>query len=244
MNPINPQNNPAPYPGQSSGSFPLPPVAPTANKAKGFPMTYSAGGGLVVGVIIGLLLISGDSAPADASQPEVVAVENEALEDVAEPTLPEEAEAVAAAEPELADPESAEAEAEDLEGTEGGLAAAPQLPSLAKGAALVEPGAEPIADPEPVIAELSFSISPEELEGLVTIEVNGEDIDGARIFSVDLGDKAKKRVRVSAKAKGYRNFSQVLQLEGNASVDIVMKKRPAGSGKSKKSGGAASLISL
>lgn len=196
-------NNPAYNHGGASGQYAVMTPPPRQEK-KVLPLAYTAGGGLLVGVVAGLILISGGSATKAVAA-------NAPIEDE---------KSVEAAEGESAPlGEAATAEA----GAVGSDKLAGDEP------ANIEP-VEEEADPEPELlqAALTFDVTPPDVLADIKIEVDGESLgEGSELLTLTLDPSSgSKTVRVVAVASGYRDFEKSIHVKSDLRVPIKMRKVP------------------
>jgi hypothetical protein len=99
-----------------------------------------------------------------------------------------------------------------------------------------------VKDPQPAVtrAALTFVVDPPDAEVLV---------DGAALseprFTVELAAGTSRRIKVEARARGYRSHAESLTVEGDRTVEIKLKKKPRGGGNGGGAGsGPGGLIDL
>ncbi len=272
----NPGNPGAPNPGPPSSMSPQPGYADPAGpgnyaeamsaKKSGpsFPVGFSAGGGLVIGVVAGLLLISGggDAGEAVASNDtEVVdkaeVGETEDLDDGAEETgdeTPGEEGVPAAAGDVIPEGEDNDPTADEKDDPTEEVAAGADV-EVAVPAPVPVPVPAPVEvpaptpEPDPIVAMLSFKVSPEEALPFVSITVDGEASSVDSISLTFAAKKTSKKVKVVATAEGYITFRRSFVVKGDSEMPIRLRKpAPAGTkprkGRKGKGKGPGSSISL
>tara|TARA_R110002096_G_scaffold77896_7_gene183337 strand:- start:84938 stop:85693 length:756 start_codon:yes stop_codon:yes gene_type:complete len=222
------QQHPA-HGGETTGARPLP--VPGVKKA--MPLGVTAGGGLLVGVIAGLLMISGGGdakadAPKEAKGP-ALAKAPTTYGDLAGTEPATKPETVTSAEPETktADPSAATVAAAD-----------PTDDSQAKPPVAVvipdPPKPEPI--PEPTSVDLSFEVTGLDDGVEATITVDDDVVVGTSTGFLIAAGKTKQKAKIVVRAKGYRVFRKVLNVEADMEIDVAMRKRATGGSKPGKSG--------
>ncbi len=233
--------------GDTTGVSPL---GAARNVKKRMPLGASAGGGLVLGLVAGLILIGGgDSKKAEASKEAEIVAKAETPK--APKTLGQLAEddgvapKTEAGEPAVEPTKPAEAATADPSATES----APETPATAEPA-VVQPAAPAPAAPEPVVPEpepidvsLQFDVTGLEAGVEATITVNGKPVTGTSAPLVIPAGKKSMKAKLVVKAKGYRGFRKTLTVTEDASIPVAMRKKPAG-GPRKKAGGPGGLLDL
>jgi hypothetical protein len=90
----------------------------------------------------------------------------------------------------------------------------------------------PDAKPEPKKAVLTFDVDgPDEVD----ITVDDKDVEG-KTHEILLGDADKVKVRVVARARGYRHFRDSLEISADQTVEIKMRRRGGGNNTGTKPG--------
>ncbi len=212
------------------------PAAPDAGKSVISSFKFTAGGGLLAGVVAGFVLISGGSEPAQANVtgsdtgPEKVAL----LGDDTEPVGEDDSNGVV-------EENSGETELAENTGGDPAELSGDDSAQPSNGDALGErSGDEPI-DTKPVVAPkptapevnatkffVRFEIRPAILRDRVSILVDGENYNIQSFYTLSLKPGAKsKKIKVIAKADGYRDFKGSQVIRHDDQFVIQMKEMPA-----------------
>ncbi len=212
--------------GETTGARPAGPQSNT----KSMPLGFTAGGGLLVGIVAGLLLISGggDAPKAEAKGPVVAKAPTTYGDLVEEETPPTPTEGANAGDPvvpkPLADPSG---EASETKTEADKPVVIPEPP---------KPDPTPV-EPEPTSVQLQFDITGLEEGVEATITLDNDVVPGTSTgFTIPAG-KQKQRAKVVVRAKGYRAFRKTLNVTADMTVAVEMRKKPSGGSGGKKPGG-------
>ncbi|MBL4632585.1 MAG: hypothetical protein JKY56_01860 [Kofleriaceae bacterium] len=211
------------------------PAAPDAGNSAISSFKFTAGGGLLAGIIAGFVLISGGSEPSQAiaaesdKGPEKVAL----LGDDTEPVVgDDDSNGVVeenSGETEL--PENAGGDPTQVAGSEtaGSETAGGETPDKGTIETKTVAAPEPTPpDPNATKFFVRFEIRPAILRDRVSILVDGESYDVRSFYTLSLKPGAKsQKIRVSAKVEGYRDFKGSQVIRHDDQFVIQMKEMPA-----------------
>lgn len=117
------------------------------------------------------------------------------------------------------------------------VAVEPAVATAEADAAPAPAPAPPDAAPAPVVATVRFDIAPAAVAGEVRLRVDGDEVAG-RTYEVALGDEPQT-IEVVASAEGYRRFATEVEVAGDATVEVrLRKKRPASRGSGSRGSGS------
>lgn len=192
---------------------------------------FSAGGGLLAGVVAGFVLITGASEPTKEVNA-TVKIEAKKVALLGDDTGPElveadvgeaESEAAPAVGEDVEKPSDTKVDPADL------VAATPETPADTQ-TDTAETAATPTA-PEPTESltnySVMFQIRPAILRDTISIKVDGEPYDIQSFYSLGLktGQKSQK-IQVTAIAEGYRDFKGSQVIRRDDQFIIQMKEKP------------------
>lgn len=257
-----PQNMDQQHPshgGETTGARP----AGSHNIKKPMPLGFTAGGGLLVGVVAGLALISGggDASEAQASKeakgPVVATVtDGDLAPEGTKPAATAGADTTASgtaasgtAASETTAPTTPAAETrpgtDPVTATEAGATGTDPVVDTTPVPVVIPDPPTPDPVPEPTSVDLEFKVTGLEDGVQATITLDDEVVPGTSTGFTIAAGKTKQRAKLVVRAKGYRAFRKTLNVSSDMSIDIAMRKKPVGGGGKKPGGsGPGGLLDL
>ncbi|MCP4447649.1 MAG: hypothetical protein GY811_20270 [Myxococcales bacterium] len=226
------------------------------------PLGATAGGGLIVGIALGLLLISGggDASEAIAAKEPASAAAKPAttyadlLDDSDAPAWDPESDPDSLPTTDLGS-EPATDPASDTDSVAANPPPATANPAVSDPAvsdpAVSDPAPKdpvvgpdpPEPDPEPIDVRLRFDVTGIDDDTIASITLNNKPISGTSVdFQIAAG-KTQQKAKLVVRARGYRVFKKTLSVKADMRVSVEMRKRPVG-GKKNGGSGPGGLLDL